>query len=331
MDKESFTCEFCKTTFKTKHILKSHLIRGKKCLKQRGLKLESSFICKGCNMSFVSNIGLREHQDICKNYALFIVRNEHDEKLKEMEKTIYELKQTHFKTINELSERHEKELSDTKKQYEKEMSENARNHEKEKQFLEKQLERIHTSYENVAKDAVNRPTTATTHNTVNHIRNILSTDKTVDSLKHDDLILVFRKHLTEDVLLGGQKALAKICSENIIHTTDDKMLLVCTDASRDKYKYMDDSGNVKEDVHARNFTKKIIKPLESVGQDVYDNACATIAEELENLSVIEYGKQASLKSKEERLINSLVELRAIDLENYNSKFLNELSILTKRS
>ena len=103
MDKESFTCEFCKTTFKTKHILKSHLIRGKKCLKQRGLKLESSFICKGCNMSFVSNIGLREHQDICKNYALFIVKNEHDEKLKEMEKTIYELKQTHFKTINELS------------------------------------------------------------------------------------------------------------------------------------------------------------------------------------------------------------------------------------
>ena len=54
MDKESFTCEFCKTTFKTKHILKSHLIRGKKCLKQRGLKLESSFICKGCNVSLVS-------------------------------------------------------------------------------------------------------------------------------------------------------------------------------------------------------------------------------------------------------------------------------------
>ena len=329
MDKESFTCEFCKTTFKTKHILKSHLIRGKKCLKQRGLKLESSFICKGCNMSFVSNIGLREHQDICKNYALFIVRIEHDEKMKEMEKTIIELKQTHFKTVNELSERHEKQLSDAKKQYEKELSENARNHEKEKQFLEKQLERIHISYENVAKDAVNRPTT-TTNNTVNHIRNILSTDKTVDSLKHDDLVLVFRKHLTEDVLLGGQKALAKICSENIIHTTEDKMLLVCTDSSRDKYKYMDDSGNVKEDVHARNFTKKIIKPLESVGQDVYDTACAIIAEELENLSIIEYGKQASLKSKEERLVNSLIELRAIDLENYNSKFLSELSILTKR-
>lgn len=317
-------CQHCNVSCKNKYVLKTHMAKSKKCLELRGLTLSKKFMCNGCNSIFSNSTNLNIHFESCKEYSIYIIRSE-------MEKTIFELKQTHFKAINELSERHEKELSDTKKQYEKEIAENTRNHEKEKQFLEKQLERIHTSYENVAKDAVNRPTTATTHNTVNHIRNILSTDKTVDSLKHDDLVLVFRKHLTEDVLLGGQKALAKICSENIIHTHDDKMLLVCTDASRDKYKYMDDSGNVKEDVHARNFTKKIIKPLESVGQDVYDNACATIAEELENLSVIEYGKQASLKSKEERLINSLVELRAIDLENYNSKFLNELSILTKRS
>jgi flagellar biosynthesis GTPase FlhF len=317
-------CQHCNVSCKNKYVLKTHMAKSKKCLELRGLTLPKKFVCNGCNSIFSNSTNLNTHFESCKEYSIYTIRSE-------MEKTISELKQTHFKTINELSERHEKELSDAKKQYEKEMAENARNHEKEKQFLEKQLERIHTSYENVAKDAVNRPTTATTHNTVNHIRNILSTDKTVDSLKHDDLVLVFRKHLTEDVLLGGQKALAKICSENIIHTPDDKMLLVCTDASRDKYKYMDDSGNVKEDVHARNFTKKIIKPLESVGQDVYDNACATIAEELESLSVIEYGKQASLRSKEERLINSLVELRAIDLENYNSKFLNELSILTKRS
>lgn len=317
-------CQHCNVSCKNKYVLKTHMAKSKKCLELRGLTLSKKFMCNGCNSIFSNSTNLNIHFESCKEYSIYIIRSE-------MEKTIFELKQTHFKAINELSERHEKELSDTKKQYEKEIAENTRNHEKEKQFLEKQLERIHTSYENVAKDAVNRPTTATTHNTVNHIRNILSTDKTVDSLKHDDLVLVFRKHLTEDVLLGGQKALAKICSENIIHTPDDKMLLVCTDASRDKYKYMDDSGNVKEDVHARNFTKKIIKPLESVGQDVYDNACATIAEELENLSVIEYGKQASLRSKEERLINSLVELRAIDLENYNSKFLNELSILTKRS
>jgi len=323
---ESFVCEFCEKNFKNKHVLKSHLIRGKKCLKQRGLKLETTFICKGCNTSIISNIALRDHQEICKNYAIFMVRNEYEKKLSEMEKTICGLKHT----IIYLSEKHENCIVEINSKHDKELVEVKNNHEKEKHFLEKQLERIQASYENVAKDAINRPTTST-HTTFNHIRNVLSTNQTVDSLKHDDLVLVFRKHLTEDVLLGGQRAIAKICSENIIQTQDDKMLLVCTDASRDKYKYMDNSGNVKEDVYARNFTKKIIKPLESVGQDVYDIACATIAVEREQLSCIEYSKEASLKSKEERLINSLFELKSVDIENYNSKFLNELSILTKRS
>ena len=107
------------------------------------------------------------------------------------------------------------------------------------------------------------------------------------------------------------------------------MLLCCTDASRDKYKYMDNNGNVKEDIYARNFTSKIIKPLETVGQDVYENACASILDELDQLSVIEYGKKASLKNKEERLLHSLVDLKGIDCPNYNTKFLNELAILTK--
>jgi len=92
---------------------------------------------------------------------------------------------------------------------------------------------------------------------------------------------------------------------------------------------MDEKGNVKEDIHARNFTNKIIKPLETVGQDVYDTACATIAEERENLSSIDYGKKASLRNKEDRLLNSLFEIKSIDRPEYNSKFLSELSILTK--
>ena len=302
---ETFVCQFCDKKFKNKHILKSHLIRGKKCLEKRGLKLETLFICKGCNISIISNIALKEHQDTCKNCAIFIIRNEYEEKILDLEKNISFIKQSHHNIINEMFQKYEIEINKTKNDHIKEILEIKNNHEKEKQFLEKQLERIQTSYENVTKDAINKPTI---QNTYNNIRNILSTNQTIDDLKHDDLVLVFRKHLTEDVLLGGQKALAKICSENIIQTTDDKMLLVCTDASRDKYKYMDNNGNVKEDIYARNFTKKIIKPLESVGQDVYDNACAIITHELGNLSSVEYGKQASLKNKEERLINSLFEL-----------------------
>jgi len=225
-------------------------------------------------------------------------------------------------TISEMELKHSKSISDLKKNHLKE----TQMFEKEKLFLEKQLERVQTSLEIVAKEAVNRPTTATTN--VN-VRNILSTDKTVDSLDKEELLLVFQKYLTEDVLLGGQRSIAKLCTDNIIQV-DDKMLLVCTDTSRDKYKYMDSNGNLKEDFYARNFTNKIIKPLEEVGQTVYDTSLAEIAEQMEKLSCIDYGKKASLKSKGERLTNSLFELKTVDVQNHNSKFLNELSILTKR-
>jgi len=299
---DEYKCEHCNTICKNKHILKSHLIRSKKCLKQRGLSLKSTFVCKGCNTHFASNIVLTEHQNICNEFSVFLVKTEFDKKIEDLEKK-------HLMSINELEKKYKDEIQ---------------MHMQEKSFLEKQLDRVQSSYENVAKDAVNRPTTSNVT-----IRNILSSDKTIDTLKHEDLLDIFRKYLTEDVLLGGQKAIAKICSENIIHS-DDKMLMVCTDTSRDKYKYMDKTGNIKEDFYARNFTSKIIKPLESIGQNVYETACATIAEEREQLSCIEYSKEASLKNKEDRLSTSLFELKTIDVENHNAKFLNELSILTKR-
>jgi hypothetical protein len=253
-------------------------------------------------MKFVSNIGLIDHKDSCKHFAVYVVKKEYEEKIvklqKEMEDTISELKEAHLK--------------------ERQMFE------KEKLFLEKQLERTQNSFESVAKEAVNRPTTTNIN-----IRNILSSDKTVDGLDNDDLMVVFRKHLTEEVLLGGQRSIAKLCNDNLIQM-DDKMLLICTDASRDKYKYMDKSGNVKEDFYARHFTSKIIKPLEVVGQDVYEHSRAEIADQMDQLSCIDYGKKASLRNKEERLTHSLFELKGIDSENHNTKFLNELSILTKR-
>jgi hypothetical protein len=161
---------------------------------------------------------------------------------------------------------------------------------------------------------------------------VLSSKYTVDELDHDQLMLVFKKALTEDVLLGGQPAIAKICSENIIQTDDSKMRMCCTDTSRDKFKYMDASGNVKEDFQARHFTSKIIKPLEAVGQEVYDTACTNISEEqnaLESEQMPQYGRMSFLKNKEERLAVSLMELRSIDQPNHNSKFVNELAVLTK--
>jgi uncharacterized protein YutE (UPF0331/DUF86 family) len=337
------TCEFCKMTCKTKYSLSSHMSRSKKCLKIRGLSLDNTYSCRGCKAVFATRINLNVHTESCKDHAVIITKEESDKKIGEYTTEIDRLKmelkttkQAHFREAMTLAEQNEKQLSDLKQKHERELSDIKLFHEKEKAFLEQHLNRVQTSYESIAtsiaKEAINKPTNSTTHNTVNNIRNVLSSKYTVDELDHDQLMLVFKKALTEDVLLGGQPAIAKICSENIIQTDDSKMRMCCTDTSRDKFKYMDASGNVKEDFQARHFTSKIIKPLEAVGQEVYDTACTNISEEqnaLESEQTPQYGRMSFLKNKEERLAVSLMELRSIDQPNHNSKFVNELAVLTK--
>ena len=344
-------CELCKTSCKN---LRFHQARSKKCLKLRGLTLDTHYICNGCNTMFSIRANLDTHQESCKDHAVIVITSEYDEKFEKVKKEYSEnidglkielktTKQAHLtlaehneKQLSEVKQKYERELLEVKQKHERELSEIKMFHEKEKAFLEQHLNRLQTSYESIAtsiaKEAINKPTNSTTHNTVNNIRNVLSSKYTVDELDHDQLMLVFKKALTEDVLLGGQPAIAKICTENIIQTDDSKMRMCCTDTSRDKFKYMDASGNVKEDFQARHFTSKIIKPLEAVGQEVYDTACTNISEEqnaLESEQMPQYGRMSFLRNKEERLAVSLMELRSIDQPNHNSKFVNELAVLTK--
>ena len=63
-------CETCKITFKSKYNLKSHLATNKKCLKIRGLELQTTFICKGCDSSFANKANMTIHMDICAKYII---------------------------------------------------------------------------------------------------------------------------------------------------------------------------------------------------------------------------------------------------------------------
>lgn len=152
---ETKICEHCNVSCKNKYVLSTHLSKSKKCLELRGLSLSTKFICKGCEGVFSNNKNLSVHTESCKEYSIFVIRIEMEKIVSEYKEKILNME----KTITNLTEKYTKELFDTNKQHEKEMSNAIKNHDKEKLFLEKQLERIHTSYENFIKDAVNRPTT----------------------------------------------------------------------------------------------------------------------------------------------------------------------------
>jgi hypothetical protein len=69
MDKVN-SCQYCSSTFKSATTLKTHLITSKKCLKKRGLPIESKFICGGCNHVFMTKLNINVHQETCKDFIV---------------------------------------------------------------------------------------------------------------------------------------------------------------------------------------------------------------------------------------------------------------------
>ena len=135
--------------------------------------------------------------------------------------------------------------------------------------------------------------------------------------------------MTEQVFMEGQRGVARLCTEHIIKTPDNKVLLKCSDASRKKYKYIDENGNIKEDYEARIFTKKIIDPIMKVSKDVYDTILDDIEYEKENIREDDYVRKSQLNDKAVKAFGCYAQIINIDNPDQNSEFKTELAILNK--
>jgi hypothetical protein len=306
-------CEFCENIFKNSYNLKYHLLNNKSCLKLRGLSTNTKFICKGCNISFVNNVNLNKHNDICKVSKIKLEIDSTKKELDVKNETISNLS----RSIIELKQKHENKLNDLKQSHEKSLNE-----------LRLQNDKLLASIEKMTKSAIERPTTVTTNNT-NNIRTTFSDTYFLEDLKEEDIKRKFVSYLTENVFFAGQKGIAQLCNDHIIKTKDNKVLLACTDTSRKKFKYIDDKGNVKEDHEARSFTEKISKPIKDVSKAVYDTILSNVDYEKENIEEEDYGKKERLHEKTMRAINCYSEIYNFDDQKYNQEFMHELSILTK--
>ena len=59
-----YICGFCSTHFKNQYNLKAHENGSKKCLSNRGLKLETKNQSIGCNLVFFTKHKLTLHEDV---------------------------------------------------------------------------------------------------------------------------------------------------------------------------------------------------------------------------------------------------------------------------
>lgn len=346
----AFICKFCNSQFKTLYTLKTHENGSKKCLEKRGLKLETN-ICVGCNLSFFNKYNLKLHEDVCRDFLQHQHAKEILEKDKifsdfkeEQEKRYIELVQESDQKISDLTDQNQQKLADLTHKNEQKLVEFTQTNEKflallkeehARQIadLKQQNDKLQENIQNLAREAINRPTTSSTtnNNTVNNIRNNLSTQYTLDEIKAEELMELFRENLTEKVFMSGQKGLAKLCTDKLINTKDAKKMICCTDVTRKKFKYMDKKGNVIEDIEAREFVNKVTKPIKEAGRHVYDTMMSTISDERDHVREDDYGKKDRLVTQSFQVMDRYKDIINIDDTKYNTEFTNELAILNKNS
>ena len=154
-------CDHCKLVVKSKYNLKSHLENNKSCLKLRGLDTICKFICKDCNGSFVSNMNLKVHLEICKNHITRTHEQDKNKKIEELtlekDKVITDLQSE----IKKIKESKEKDIKDLYTSFEKEREA----HEKTVKDLQTQVDKMFYTIERLASHAIDKPTTTTTINT----------------------------------------------------------------------------------------------------------------------------------------------------------------------
>lgn len=350
----AFICKFCNSQFKTLYTLKTHENGSKKCLEKRGLKLETN-ICVGCNLSFFNKYNLKLHEDVCRNF----LQHQHAKEILEKDKLLSDFKEEREKRyiemveeneqkvvelthkndqkladltqkLAELTNKHDQKLAEMTQTNEKFLALLKEEHARQIADLKQQNDKLQENIQNLAREAINRPTTSsTTNNTVNNIRNNLSTQYTLDEIKTEELMELFRENLTEKVFMSGQKGLAKLCTDKLINTKDAKKLICCTDVTRKKFKYMDKKGNVIEDIEAREFVNKVTKPIKEAGRHVYDTMMSTISDERDHVREDDYGKKDRLVTQSFQLMDRYKDIINIDDTKYNTEFTNELAILNK--
>jgi len=320
-------CQFCNSSVKDKYSLKNHLNRNKSCLKIRGLSLNTKFTCKGCENAFLSNADLVAHFETCKQYIILKAKEEcrHEykeeidklkEEIKTKEKYIFDIK----KQIENTHKSHEKNIFDTQLQNQ------ALQNISDKALLDahNQIQSLQKMLENIAIKAVDKPTT-----TINNIRNSFSDKYFVEDIKEEDIKQKCQTFLTEQVLMDGQRGIAKMCTEHIINTKDQKKMLIATDSSRNKFRYMDKNGNMKDDIDARTFIDKVSKPIKEIAGIIFDNVLSDIKDEQDNIKEDNYSRKAFLHDKEMHANHSLVYINCFDDPKHNNEFTNELAVLNK--
>ena len=309
---ERFCCKFCNKFFVTKSNLNNHIKKAKYCIEKREQpRTEPNHICTFCNKSFATQYSITRHIKRCKINL--------------------KLEETEIDKKNKLLLAKDQEISLIKQKYDTEIRERETIvliKIQEIEFLKKQLidktqeiESLTQKLSSLVLEGIRKPTVV---NTSNKITNILTPlDLTEEKIK-----TIVENNLDESYFLDAQKGIARFCFDKLIKTEDGKRTLVCSDPIRERYKYLDKEGTLKQDMRARNFIDRISKPIIETSKKVHDNLKDKYIQIKED---IKRGFENDLSDfmvemKQKYAEKCLDDICDIPYESTNKKFRKELAI-----
>jgi len=177
------------------------------------------------------------------------------EQLENKDKELKEQLKNKYKELKEQLETKDKELKDKDRAIIKLKTQNE-NYEKQEENYKKQIKDLQDKLENLASKAIERPTTIVSNTTTNNSLNI-ATSMDFDNIDHIKNLI--DNYLTINHIVDGQKGLANFVKETMLIDDNGIPKYICTDPSRNIFKYKDTNGEIKKDIEAKKLTGSLVK------------------------------------------------------------------------
>jgi hypothetical protein len=217
-------CCYCKNILKTTSALKQHQKTTKYCLDIQGNK-SAIYCCEYCKENFTLKSIFEKHLNRCKAKK----NNEFDQTKQEISNLREQLKA--FENIRD-------ELLVTKNQ------------------LQEALQRekdIQNRYDKLAQTLAKKPTSVH-NNTTTNTNNTVMMMKPFDMNDKEVISKAISDSFNQNHLLCGQKGVAKFAAQYLLKDENGDPKYICTDPSRQVYKFKTPSGEIEKDLKANKLT-----------------------------------------------------------------------------
>lgn len=300
----SYLCEYCKKEYSSKSSLKTHQNTTKKCIEiQNRVNSENKeplFKCEYCGNNFGSKKGQNSHILTCSiKLKLDSILEERENNLKK------EFEKQYEERIKEIEQYYEYKLKEIENYYDHKLNNDVKIARLE--TMNEIYQNDHKSLIEIAKQPKN--TISNTHNNNKILSLQTPLDFNIDHVR--DLI---ESKYTLEHIFDGQKGIAKFALENLLKDNDGNLKYICTDPSRQVFKYKDTYGDLQKDLEARKLTNFLFDG------GIKHKACDIIANFISNNN----------KDKNNFDLNNLFETgdKIRNMQNDNSIFKKELAAMT---